>query len=143
MNDISKHIDKNTPLFYLNNKNFKAKVVNIIAPNILKIIIEVNNTYIKLDLKLNNVSCNNLNYSKALNYLCTLIINDYNNNEKEDFDISNIKDIFNNINIFINIHIKYFDKSGYIISDAYKINDIISISEHMINSKLVNKLNNI
>lgn len=143
MNDISKHIDKNTPLFYLNNKNFKAKVVNIIAPNILKIIIEVNNTYIKLHLKLNNVSCNNnLNYSKALNYLCSLIMNDCINNE-DLINILDIKDIFNNINIFINIHIKYFDKSGCIICDAYKINDIISISEHMINSKLVNKLNNI
>jgi len=138
-NIISKHTDKNTPLFQLNGNTYICKIVNIVSPNIIKVVFKPYDTYIKVNIKLNNIELyndNNLN-DKAFKYLCNLLIDNYNNLDNNLIFILNNKDHIYNLNVL------YFDKNGYLICDLYKnLNDNSSISDLMILSNFVKKYKN-
>jgi len=133
-NNLNKHTDKNTPLFYINGNNYICKIVNIISPNIIKVVFKPNDTYIKVNLKINNIMLYNndeINI-KGIKYLYHLLTG---NEEKE---YNNMIDFFNNNDILFTMIVLYFDKEGYIIADLYDDKNK-TISELMLESSNVKK----
>ena len=76
MNDknLDKHTDKNTSLFNINYKNFIGKVVNILSGNKIRVIINIDNNYLKFNIILNKTLDINIIGSKDRLY--NLITND-------------------------------------------------------------------
>ena len=100
---ISKHTDKNNPLFFINGNNYLCKVVNIIAPNIIKVVFKPHDTFIKVKLKINNITLqdNNDINNEALQYLYYLLT------ENEDYH--NMIHFFNNNDVLLSMIVLYFD----------------------------------
>tara|TARA_Y100000389_G_scaffold171324_1_gene178929 strand:- start:2176 stop:2592 length:417 start_codon:yes stop_codon:yes gene_type:complete len=130
-NNLSKHTDKNTPLFVLHNDIYICKIVNIINPNTIKIVFKPNEIYMKFIIKLNNISLynDNMTNNKALEYLYNLLTG-YS-------DYKNMKDVLNNNNILCDIKVLYFDKNYNLICELYKNNK--RVSQIMLESNLVKK----
>jgi len=130
---ITKHTDKNTPLFFINGNNYLCKVVNIVAPNIIKVVFKPYDTYIKVLLKINNITLqdnNNIN-NEALQYLYYLLT------ENEDYH--NMIHFFNNNDVLLTMIVLYFDKEGYLIADLYDNKNNKTISQLMLESETVKK----
>ena len=130
---ITKHTDKNTPLFFINGNNYLCKVVNIIAPNIIKVVFKPLDTYIKVKLKINNITLqdNNDINNEALEYLYYLLT------ENKDYD--NMIHFFNNNDVLLTMIVLYFDKEGYLIADLYDNKNNKTISQLMLESDRVKK----
>jgi hypothetical protein len=131
--NISKHTDKNTPLFFINGNNYLCKVVNIIAPNIIKVVFKPHDTFIKVKLKINNITLqdnNNIN-NEAFNYLYYLLTANTN--------YDNMIHFFNNNDVLLTMIVLYFDKEGYLIADLYDNNNNKTISQLMLESGNVKK----
>ena len=130
---ISKHTDKNTPLFFINGNNYLCKVVNIIAPNIIKVVFKPYDTYIKVKLKINNITLqdNNDINNEALHYLYYLLT------ENEDYH--NMIHFFNNNDVLLTMIVLYFDKEGFLINDLYDNKNNKTISQLMLESERVKK----
>ena len=130
---ISKHTDKNTPLFFINGNNYLCKVVNIIAPNIIKVVFKPYDTYIKVKLKINNITLqdNNDINNEALHYLYYLLT------ENEDYH--NMIHFFNNNDVLLTMIVLYFDKEGFLIADLYDNKNNKTISQLMLESERVKK----
>ena len=111
MNDknLDVHTDKNTDLFNINNKKFICKVVNILSGNKIRVIININNNYLKFNIILNNTIDNNITSSRERLY------NIITNND----DISNIYYILNNHSYTVELYTYYFNKEGCILADVY------------------------
>ncbi len=129
MNDknLDKHTDKNTSLFNINYKKFTGKVVNILSGNKIRVIINIDNYYLKFNVILNRTLDVNIIGSK--NRLYNLITN--------DDEIENIYFILNNKNYLVNLTTYYFDKDGNIVADVYKNETLLSdilISEKFLKS---------
>lgn len=129
MNDknLDKHTDKNTSLFNINYKNFIGKVVNILSGNKIRVIINIDNNYLKFNIILNKTLDINIIGSKDRLY--NLITN--------DDDIENIYFILNNSNYLVNLTTYYFDKEGNIVADVYKNETLLSdilINENFLKS---------
>jgi hypothetical protein len=129
MNDknLDKHTDKNTSLFNINYKNFTTKVVNILSGNKIRVIINIDNNYLKFNVILNKTLDVNIIGSKERLY--NLITN--------DDDIENIYFILNNSNYLVNLTTYYFDKEGNIVADVYKNQTLLSyilINENLLKS---------
>tara|TARA_B110001450_G_scaffold127945_1_gene120353 strand:+ start:6694 stop:7110 length:417 start_codon:yes stop_codon:yes gene_type:complete len=131
--NISKHTDKNTRLFFINGNNYLCKVVNIISPNILKVVFKPYDTYIKINLKINNIELYNdddVNIT-AFNYLYYLLT------ANKNYD--NMIHFFNNNDILLTMIVLYFDKEGYLIADLYDNKNNKTISQLMLESGNVKK----
>lgn len=130
---ITKHTDKNTPLFFINGNNYLCKVVNIIAPNIIKVVFKPHDTYIKVKLKINNITLqdNNDINNEALQYLYYLLT------ENEDYH--NMIHFFNNNDVLLTMIVLYFDKEGFLIADLYDNKNNKTISQLMLESEKVKK----
>lgn len=130
---ITKHTDKNTPLFFINGNNYLCKVVNIVAPNIIKVVFKPHDTYIKVKLKINNITLqdNNDINNEALQYLYYLLT------ENEDYH--NMIHFFNNNDVLLTMIVLYFDKEGYLIADLYDNKNNKTISQLMLESEKVKK----
>jgi hypothetical protein len=131
--NISKHTDKNTPLFFINGNNYLCKVVNIIAPNIIKVVFKPHDTFIKVKLKINNITLqdNNDINNEAFNYLYYLLTANTN--------YDNMIHFFNNNDVLLTMIVLYFDKEGYLIADLYDNNNNKTISQLMLESGNVKK----
>lgn len=133
-NNLNKHTDKNTPLFYINGNNYICKIVNIVSPNIIKVVFKPYDTYIKVNLKINNIMLYNddeINI-KAVKYLYYLLTGN------EEGENNNMIHYFNNNDILFTMIVLYFDKEGYIIADLYD-NKNKTISQLMLESQNVKK----
>ena len=130
MNDknLDKHTDKNTSLFNINYKKFTGKVVNILSGNKIRVIINIDNNYLKFNIILNRTLDVNIIGSK--NRLYNLITN--------DDEIENIYFILNNKNYLVNLTTYYFDKDGNIVADVYK-NGIL-LADILINEKFLKSI---
>jgi|TARA_Y100000389_G_C17398562_1_gene483999 hypothetical protein len=130
---ISKHTDKNTPLFFINGNNYLCKVVNIIAPNIIKVVFKPHDTFIKVKLKINNITLqdNNDINNEALQYLYYLLT------ENEDYH--NMIHFFNNNDVLLSMIVLYFDKEGFLIADLFDNKNNKTISQLMLESERVKK----
>ena len=131
--NISKHTDKNTPLFFINGNNYLCKVVNIIAPNIIKVVFKPHDTFIKVKLKINNITLqdnNNIN-NEAFNYLYYLLTANTN--------YDNMIHFFNNNDVLLTMIVLYFDKEGYLIADLFDNKNNKTISQLMLESGNVKK----
>jgi hypothetical protein len=129
MNDknLDKHTDKNTSLFNINYKKFTGKVVNILSGNKIRVIINIDNNYLKFNVILNRTL--DLNIIGSKNRLYNLITNDN--------EIENIYFILNNKNYLVNLTTYYFDKDGNIVADIYKNETLLSdvlINENFLKS---------
>lgn len=129
MNDknLDKHTDKNTSLFNINYKKFTGKVVNILSGNKIRVIINIDNNYLKFNVILNRTLDVNIIGSK--NRIYNLITN--------DDEIENIYFILNNKNYLVNLTTYYFDKDGNIVADVYKNETLLSdilINENFLKS---------
>lgn len=129
MNDknLDKHTDKNTSLFNINYKNFIGKVVNILSGNKIRVIINIDNNYLKFNVILNKTLDIYIIGSKDRLY--NLITN--------NDDIENIYFILNNSNYLVNLTTYYFDKEGNIVADVYKNETLLSdilINENFLKS---------
>ena len=133
--NINKHTDKNTPLFFINGNNYICKIVNIIQPNIIKVVFKPFDTYIKVNLKINNLVLydDNSKNDEALHYLFYLLT-------KTKFtNYNNIVHYFNNNDIIFTMIALYFDKEGYLIADIYDNMNNKTISQLMLESETVKK----
>jgi|UniRef100_A0A6C0JTS0 hypothetical protein len=130
MNDknLDKHTDKNTSLFNINYKKFTGKVVNILSGNKIRVIINIDNNYLKFNVILNRTLDQNIIGSK--NRLYNLITN--------DDEIENIYFILNNKNYLVNLSTYYFDKDGNIVADVYKNGTLLS--DILINEKFLKSI---
>jgi len=130
MNDknLYKHTDKNTSLFNINYKKFTGKVVNILSGNKIRVIINIDNNYLKFNVILNRTLDQNIIGSK--NRLYNLITN--------DDEIENIYFILNNKNYLVNLSTYYFDKDGNIVADVYKNGTLLS--DILINEKFLKSI---
>tara|TARA_B100001142_G_C14291801_1_gene639281 strand:+ start:683 stop:1105 length:423 start_codon:yes stop_codon:yes gene_type:complete len=132
---ITKHTDKNTPLFLINGNNYICKIVNIIQPNIIKVVFKPYDTYIKVNLKINNLVLykdNTIN-DKGFKFLFYLLTN-------TQFDnYNNVIHYFNNNDIIFTMIALYFDKEGYLIADIYDDKKNKTISQLMLESETVKK----
>lgn len=130
MNDknLDKHTDKNTSLFNINYKKFTGKVVNILSGNKIRVIINIDNNYLKFNVILNRTL--DLNIIGSKNRLYNLITN--------DDEIENIYFILNNKNYLVNLTTYYFDKDGNIVADVYK-NGIL-LSDILINENFLKSI---
>lgn len=130
MNDknLDKHTDKNTSLFNINYKKFTGKVVNILSGNKIRVIINIDNNYLKFNVLLNRTL--DLNIIGSKNRLYNLITN--------DDEIENIYFILNNKNYLVNLTTYYFDKDGNIVADVYK-NGIL-LSDILINENFLKSI---